>query len=555
MINKAQLDQQLNFMNKKMQLIPIGGLGEVGKNCTVIEYRDEILIIDFGIRFGNDLTPGVDFFINDMSYLVANKEKIKGIVLTHGHLDHIGGLPYLFDSLGVIPIFATRFTAGMIRNVFSYKSKLDPDFPIEIIKRDKKFSIGSFTIDPIISIHSIVDNIALAITTEVGTILHSGDYKTDKEPYKEEQTNFEKFNQYKNCLLLLSDSTNSGNLKDTVSESEIFKNLTELINKAKSRVIVSTFSTQITRIRQILDIAKQHKKKVFFSGFSMQRNLELAIDLNFFENFNDIIVDKKSFSKIDEKDLIIICTGSQAEENSSLMKIVNDEHPIIKFNEEDTVLFCSSVIPGNEYKIGRLINKIVKKKVKVIDNKKVNIHSSGHGGRGQMKDLLERISPRYFMPVHGEDIHLDNHKEIAIETKLKKQNVIIAENGQKIELTNDKFRFLEKLKLNHHYIENNKQSNVNEEVLRERLSLGKNGVLVVFVFQEKGELKDVKLKTKGFVNINKDGEVLEELKQYLFQLIEKNPSFDSGLEKIIRKNIKSFFNQKRMKSPNLIVVT
>lgn len=542
-------------MNKKIQLISIGGLGEVGKNCTVIEYRDEILIIDFGIRFGNDLTPGVDFFINDMSYLIANKEKIKGIVLTHGHLDHIGGLPYLFDSLGEIPIFATRFTAGMVRNVFSYKSKLDPDFSIEIIKRDKKFSIGSFTIDPIISIHSIVDNIALAITTEVGTILHSGDYKTDKEPYKEEQTNFEKLNQYKNCLLLLSDSTNSGNLKDTVSESEIFKNLTELITKAKSRVIVSTFSTQITRIRQILDIAKQHKKKVFFSGFSMQRNLELAIDLNFFENFNDIIVEKKSFSKVDEKNLIVICTGSQAEENSSLMKMVNDEHPIIKFNKEDTVLFCSSVIPGNEYKIGRLINKIVKKKVKVIDNKKVNIHSSGHGGRGQMKDLLERISPRYFMPVHGEDIHLENHKEIAIETKIKKENIIIAENGQKIELTNDKFRFLEKLKLNHHYIENNKQSNVNEEVLRERLSLGKNGVLVVFVFHEKGELKDVKLKTKGFININTDSEVLEELKQYLLELIEKKSSFDSGLEKILRKNTKSFFSQKRMKSPNLIVIT
>ena len=543
-------------MKKKIYIIPIGGLGEVGKNCTLIEYGNEILIIDFGIRFGNDLTPGVDFFINDMSYLESNREKIKGIILTHGHLDHIGGLPYLFETIGEVPLYATRFTAGMIRNVFSYKSKLNSDFPIEVIEGNKKFSIGNFLIDPIATLHSIVDNIGLAIITEVGTILHSGDYKSDKTPYKENQTNFNKISQYKNSLLLLADSTNSRNLKDTVSESEVFENLNKLIGSIQSRILISTFSTQITRIRQILDIAKKKNKKVFFSGFSMQRNLELAIDLNFFKNFEDTIIDKKSLNKVLPNELIIICTGSQAEENSSLMKMVKNEHPQIKIEEGDHVLFCSSVIPGNDYKISRLMNSLVKKKAKVIDNKKISIHSSGHGGRNQMKDLLEKVSPRYFMPVHGEEMHLAHHKEIAMETNIKEQNILIVENGTRIELTKESFRLLEKIKLNNFYIENNKSSNINEETLRERISLSKNGILVILVMEGETGEKEVKLRSKGFININFDMDVLNQLKQNLFDFVNKNIdiSFDSSLEKVIKKRIKSFFNQKKIKIPNLMVM-
>ena len=457
-------------------------------------------------------------------------------------MDHIGGLPYLMDKIKTT-IYASNFTCAMINNLsFKEKPKL------KIIKENQNLKIGKFNIDAIKVHHSIINCLGFVFKTKHGNIIHTGDYKDDKNSYKEKNTDFKALSKYKNNLLLLSDSTNAHNKNKTTSDKVIYNNLKKIITSSKDRLIIATFSTQITRIRQILDICKEKNKKVIFSGFSISKNIEIGIRMNFFKDFDNVIFDIKKQRKLESKNTVFICTGTQGEENSSIYKMANNTHRFIKLKEKDTIVFCSSVIPGNEFKISKIINQLYKRKIDIITNKDIDIHSSGHGGIEELKKMISVIKPEYFIPIHGESMHLEKHKKIALESGIKESNIFVLENGQKIEIHNQSIRKLEKVKNKILFIESGKILSSQNIFLKERLELKNKGVLIIFIKLDHNGLSEINIDTKGFGFYNNSSEILNYIKKNLTEDINHNISdyyndieesklkIKSNVEKVLIKN-------------------
>ena len=537
--------------NSRIRIIPLGGLEEVGKNCTIIEYEDEILIVDFGLKFSNEDSPGIDFIINNTNYLENNKNKIKGILITHGHLDHIGGLPYLLDKIKTT-IYASNFTCAMINNL-NFNKNTKEKLKFKIIKENQNLKIGKFNIDTVKIHHSIIDCLGFIFKTDNGNIIYTGDYKDDKNSYKEKNTDFKQLSKYKNNLLLLSDSTNAHNKNKTTSDKIIYNNLKKIITDTKERIIIATFSTQITRIRQILDICKEKNKKVIFSGFSISKNIEIGIRMNFFKDFDNVIFDIKKQNKMNKKDLVFVCTGTQGEENSSIYKIANDNHKFLKLEKKDTIVFCSSVIPGNEFKVNKIINQLHKKEVNVITNKDIEIHGSGHGGIDELKKVINTVKPKYFIPIHGENMHLAKHKELAINCGVREENIFVLENGQKIEIENQNIKKKEKIKNKILYIENNRILSSQGIFLNERLALKDKGILIFFIKLDYNGQSEVNIEQKGFGFYNNSTEIIDNIKEYLKNDISNNISnYYNDLEKSklkIKSNIEQILAKNNYKIP------
>lgn len=504
----------------KIRIIPLGGLKEIGKNCTLIEYEDEILIIDFGLKFGNEDTPGIDFTVNSLNYLINNKNKVKGILITHGHLDHIGGLPYLLNEFN-IPIYASDFTCAMINNL-KFKKSIQEKLILKPIKENQNIKIGKFEIDTVKIGHSIINCLGYIFKTKNGNIIHTGDYKDNRNSYKEKNTDFKQLSRYKNNILLLSDSTNAGNKEKTTSDKVIYNNLKKIISNTKGRIIISTFSTQITRIRQILDICKEKKKKVIISGFAISNNIEMGIRMNFLKNFEDILLKTKNKKKIEDKNIVFICTGTQGEKNSAIHKISNNNHPHIKLLKSDTVVFCSSVIPGNEFKVNKIINQLYEKEVNVITNKDIEIHSSGHGGTHELKKIINIIKPKYFIPIHGEKRHLERHKKIALNCGINEKNILVLENGQKIEIYKKKIKKLEKIKNKFLYINNNKILTLDNSVFKKRENLTNSGIIIIIIKLDHNSDIKITIENHGFVLYNDSKDIIKIIKENIINEVKNN---------------------------------
>lgn len=541
----------------KLHITAIGGLEEVGKNLTIFQYKNEILVVDCGLRFAGAHLPGVDYLINDFSYLEANRDKIVGLIITHGHLDHIGAIPHFLKRVNV-PVYATPFTRAMIEKMVLDKAP-EVRWKHRELKAGKMHHIGSFHVEPIHVNHSIIQSLAFAITTPVGVVIHSGDFKIDMSTSYEETTDLAKFTEYgdKGVLALLSDSTNAINPGYTVSEGSLPANFEKIVTEAKGRVIVGTFSSQIHRIQMIIDLCKKVGRRIFVSGRSMLQNLEIGVGLSLFKNYQEVLVLDSEIKKLPKEKILILSTGSQGEETAGLSLMIANKHKVIKLDKDDTVVFSSSAIPGNESAINRMINALSKRGIRVITNKEIPVHTSGHGYQEELKTMIRLVRPRYFMPVHGENIHLLKHRSLALSLGISAPNIFILENGQKLEISKKAARVLDKIPLKPVYVENDWENEVTDDILADRLQIGKNGVVIYSIRGTEKGIDEIEIVNKGFLNRQAREGVFLESKKIITEIIRENPlevfKDKKKVENQIKKELKKFFFNETGKNPMVVV--
>ncbi|HKK95602.1 MAG TPA: ribonuclease J, partial [Anaerovoracaceae bacterium] len=392
---------------ESFRIVPLGGLKEIGKNLTLLEYKEEILMIDCGFTFPEDEMFGVDVVIPDYTYLKANREKIKGLIITHGHEDHIGGIPYLLRDINV-PIYGTKLTAGLITNKLK-EHKITAD--LNIIESGQSFSIGSFDVEAIRTNHSIADALAFSIKCPAGRIVHTGDFKIDYTPVDNEVIDLARFAQIgaEGVDVLLADSTNALRPGFTPTEAVVTKTIDGILDKTEKRIIVATFSSNLRRAEKIMESAINHGRKIAISGRSMENVIKLAKELGYINLPKESFVDVKKIKNIPDKNLLIVTTGSQGEPMSALTRMANDEHKAVQLKKSDVVLFSSTPVPGNEKTVTNVVNKLYEKGVEVIQSDIMDIHVSGHACKEELKLIHTLIKPKCFIPVHGEHRHLNGH--------------------------------------------------------------------------------------------------------------------------------------------------
>jgi len=497
---------------QSVKILPLGGLDAIGKNMTVFEYGEDIIIVDCGIMFPTEETPGLDFIIPDFSYIVKNRHRIKGILITHGHEDHIGAVPFLLKEVSA-PVFATRLTLGLIQNRLEERPpRQKPDLR-EVAPGDR-FQVGAFAVEFIAVNHSIIDGTAIAITTPVGVIIHSGDFKIDYSPVDGRVTDIHTFAEYgeKGVLLLMSDSTNALRKGYTRSESILSERLFEIFSAVKGRVIVATFASNIHRIQQVLDAAQKYNKRVVISGITMQKNIEIARSLGYLEYRDDLIVDVAQAGSLPSKRLVIICTGSQGEPMSALSRMASRTHRNFAAGAGDTVLITASVIPGNERMVYSVINSLMKMGCEVFYEQDEDLHVSGHASQEELKLMISLTKPKFFMPIHGEYRFLRAHVRIAESLGIKSSRCIIASNGDILELSKKSFEKTGELHLDQIYVDGQDIEDVGNGVIQDRKAMASEGIVMGAVGTAEGMLiRPPEVVAKGFV-AGRNGKVLEAIR-------------------------------------------
>ena len=540
----------------KLHITSLGGLEEVGKNMMVIEYKQEIIIIDCGLKFPKIDTPGVDFVINDFSYIKNNQKKLKGLIITHGHLDHIGAIPELLKIID-IKIYCTKFTQLLIEKVFNnYPNLSKPKY--HFYTPNKHFSIGSFDIEGIPVNHSIIEACSFAITTPIGTIIHTGDWRIDSESNNNEQIDINKFKSYgeKGVLALFSDSTNAVKKGYNLSERSVSENLEDVFLTFKGRIIIATFSTQINRIKEVIHLSKLFNKKIFVSGRSMINIIEASMNLNILEESN-LFIKPKDIKKIKPENTVILTTGTQGEEKAGLLLMAKGTHRFITLNKKDLIILSSSFIPGNEYPINNLLNLLYKKELNIITNKDKDIHATGHASIEELKSLINWVKPKYFIPIHGESIQLVNHKKIAIEEGIDEKNIFLISNGHKLEVGKKESKITDKIKLKSVYKEGKKTQILNNELFDERQALNQNGVIFLFIHISKLSVKDVEIQSKGFIDKNNGNKVTSFIKDLVInkanRSIDKIGEVDNKFEIGLKKEVRKYLRKELDKNPAIFL--
>jgi len=475
-------------IEESIKVIPIGGLGAIGRNMTLFEYKDEIIIVDCGIMFPDDEQPGIDFIIPDFSYVIKNKHKIKAIVITHGHEDHIGAVPFLLKEI-TAPIYATKLTIGLIQSRLIERQPKEPAVFHEVKPRDE-VEIGKFKLGFIKVNHSIADGVAIAIQTEIGTIIHTGDFKIDFSPVDGEATDISRFAEYgeKGVLLLLSDSTNAERAGHTKTESLLINKLDSIFSGARGRVIVASFASNIHRIQQVLDVAQKYNRKVLISGLTMQKNIEIATSLGYLNYKEGLIVEKEEAKTLPYKKQIIIGTGTQGEPMSALSRMANGTHKMFTAEKGDTIIITASVIPGNEKMIRNVVNALMKLGAEVFHEQENDIHVSGHASEEELKLMLSVTKPKFFMPIHGEYKHMVAHAKIAEMLNIKSSKIIIAENGDILELNNKEFKRKSKIPITDIYVDGKDIGDVGSSVIKDRHIMSNEGVIFITIITSDGML-------------------------------------------------------------------
>ncbi len=516
----------LGLFNKQDQvlLVPLGGLGEIGKNMMVIEYNKEIIVIDAGLMFPDEDMLGIDLVIPDVSYLIENKDKVKGIILTHGHEDHIGALPYVLKQINV-PIYGTKLTLGLAKGKFE-EHNMVRDVTMNCIKAGDQFRVGNFLIEAIHVNHSIADVVAFAIHTPIGIIMHTADFKFDHTPVDGKVTDFRKLAELgdKGVLALLSDSTNVETVGYTPSERDLAKTFEELFVQAEGRILVTTFASNIHRIQQIMNTAFFHNRKVALVGRSMVNVVTIAMDLGYLRVPEGLIIDIDELDRYPVNQLTIITTGSQGEPMSALSRMATAEHRKINIIPGDTVIISASTIPGNERLIARTINHLFKQGAIVIYESVSGIHVSGHASQEEQKLMLNLVKPKFFIPVHGEYRHLVQHARLAVDVGIESENVLIAENGDLIELTRDTIRLAGKVPSGRIFVDGLGVGDVGNIVLRDRKQLSQDGILIVVVTIDKENGKVVAgpdIVSRGFVYVRESEALIDEAKEKVKIALEK----------------------------------
>ncbi len=529
--NEAKVKTVDLITGDSLKIIPLGGLNEIGKNMTVYQFGDDIVIVDCGMAFPEDELLGIDVVIPDITYLKKNADKIKGIFLTHGHEDHIGALPYVLKDISV-PIYGTRLTLGLVENKLK-EHRMNPKL-ITIVP-GQKIKVGVFEMEPIRVCHSIADAVAFAIKSPAGVVIQTGDFKIDFTPIDGQKMDLHRFAELgsQGVLALLADSTNVVREGYTMSESTVGDTFEEIFRHATSRIIVASFASNVHRIQQIINASVLNNRKVAFSGRSMVNVSNVALELGYLKVPKDVIIDIKDIDRYPENELVVITTGSQGEPMSALARMANSEHRNMEIIPGDLVILSSSPIPGNEKSVYKIINQLTKKGAKMIYESLADVHVSGHAKQEELKLVHALVKPKYFIPVHGEYVHLDRHKKLAVDMGMSEKDVFILSNGSTLEFDEDGARLGKPVQAGRVFIDGLGVGDVGNIVLRDRKHLSEDGlIIVVAAFSSStGEIiNGPDLISRGFVYV-RESETL---------MIGAKAVIDNEIKKCFAKNIKDW---------------
>ena len=546
-------------MVPKLKIIPLGGLGEIGKNMTVIECGTDIIVIDCGLGFPDEQMYGIDIVIPDISYLKANADRIRGIILTHGHEDHIGAIPYVMRELDV-PIYATPLTAAIVELKLEEHDLL---YNTQIFTRNAGdiLKLGCFKIEFINVNHSIADAVALAIKTPLGTIIHTGDFKIDVTPVQGEMIDLPRFGQLgsEGVLALMSDSTNVEKPGHSASERKVGETFDKLFKGCDQRIIITTFASNVHRLQQIIDVAAKYKRKVGITGRSMENILRVATVLGYLTVPEDVLVDINHINKLPKNKVVIISTGSQGESMSALYRMAFSEHRIINIEAGDRVIISASAIPGNENMISKVIDELFHKGAEVIYDRNTDLHVSGHASQEEQKMMLALVKPKYFIPVHGEYRMLDKHAELGKFMGIEPKNVVVSENGKIIELTKKTIKVNGAVQFGAVMVDGTGVGDVGSVVMRDRHRLAEDGMVVIVVTLSSWDncmLSEPEILTRGFVYVKEAEDLMAELKRVTTETVEAceaaGVSDWSAIKSRIKSNVSAYLYKTTKRSPMIL---
>ena len=513
-----------------LRVIPLGGLGEIGRNMMALEYGNDIVVIDAGVMFPAEGMPGIDFVIPDISYLVENVDRVKAILITHGHEDHIGALPYVLQELDV-PVYASRLTHGLI-TVKLREHKLLADSRLNVIEPHEPFSIGKFKIEFFRVCHSIPDAMGVAIRTPLGTVIHTGDFKIDHTPVDGKSTDFTSLARIvdEGALLLCSDSTYAEVEGYTPSEQLVGETLDRVIGDADGRVMVATFASLISRMQQVIDAAVKYDRKVTVVGRSMVNNVKMARSMGYLQVPDDVIISMAESRRLADHNVLILATGAQGEPTSALVRIANGDHQDVEIVEGDTVIISASPIPGNETLVSRTIDNLLRQGAKLLYSRIAMVHVHGHASREELKLMLGLVKPKFFVPIHGEFRHLTAHATIAESTGVERQNIFVLEDGDVLALWEERGEIVDDVPAGYVYVDGNRRWGTESTVLDERRRLSRDGVVILTVTMDRdsGELlKAPELTSRGFVDVLEIDDIFEKASDVVQKALEKTASKDA----------------------------
>jgi ribonuclease J len=543
---------------QQLKIIPLGGLTEIGLNCTVFEYGNKAIIVDAGLMFPEENMLGVDIVIPDFSYILENAAKFKAIVVTHAHEDHVGAIPYLLKDLN-LPIYATKLTLGLLKKKIE-EFKL-PGVEYHEIVAKQIFSIGPFTIEPLRVTHSIVDGVALAIRTPVGVVMHSGDFKIDHTPVDGKPFDIDSFCRYgdKGILLLLSDSTNANIPGFTHSEKELEGIFQRIFSQTKGRILAVAFASNVHRVQQIVNVAQQFKKKICLMGRSIVENALIAQELGYLDIPKEMMIKEENIDMYPDDRLVIVTTGSQGEPMSGLSRIALGEHKRIQVKPTDTIVISAKAIPGNQRAIARIVNMLIKRGADVLYEENSNIHVSGHGAQEELKFMLTICKPKYFVPIHGDYIKRSAHAYIARKMGMPPANIFLLDNGDVLVLDKGKTQVSESVNAGRMFVEGRAVGEVGDVVLRDRVRLSTDGACIVFVVLNKvtGDLiSGPGIMMKGVTYKSMSCKIVDEASIMLKNLIINQTGRMNILElkKKLRRTMSRFLYKKLMRKPIVLPV-
>lgn len=556
---KEKLD--FNFKKSNLKIIPLGGLQEIGKNITVFEYEDEIILVDCGLEFPGDDMLGVDLVIPDVTYLVKNKEKIKGLVITHGHEDHIGAIPYILKQIN-IPIYATQLTISLIKNKLE-EHRLTQTTKLYTVKQGQTIKFKQMQVEFINSNHSIPDAVMLAITTPVGTILHTGDFKIDYTPIDDKVIDLNRIAELgnKGILALLSDSTNSERKGFTMSESSVGEVFDRLFLNNSKRIVVATFASNVHRVQQIVNSSIKYGRKIAVCGRSMMNMIDAAIELGYIKGAEDIFIDIDNIKNYSDDQLVIITTGSQGEAMSALTRMANGDHKKVTITSNDMVIISATPIPGNEKYVSKVIDELMKIGAEVIYSSLEDVHVSGHACQEEQKLIITLAKPKFFIPVHGEYRQLIAHAETAKKLGIEPKNIFIMSNGRTLELNENEATLTTSVPNGKVLVDGLGVGDVGNIVLRDRQHLSQDGLIVIVVAMDSntGEIiSEPDVVSRGFVYVRESENLMDDIKKVIYEEIrkcEENHITDwSTIKSNLKDTLRDYIFEKTKRNPMILPI-
>lgn len=548
-----------------LKFVPLGGCGEVTRSMYIYEYDDDIVIIDMGLQFPEEDMPGIDYLIPNVEYLKNKKRNIRGVVITHGHYDHIGAIPHLLDVLGNPPIYTTALTRGMI-----LKRQEDfhgsPKPKIEVITPESRLKLGSFAIEFFHVNHNIPDCVGVVLKTPAGTMVHTGDFKFDHTPVNEKPADISRISQIgkDGVLMLVSESTDAELPGHQISETDVQKSLEEIFKAARGRIIAATFASLLTRIQQLIWLSEKYGRKVLIEGYSMKQNVAVAQELGYLKVKKGTFITSKELDNFKDERVTIVCTGAQGEDHAVLMRIANNEHKTISLKPTDSVLFSSSVIPGNEATVQRLKDVLYKKAAKVYHYATMDIHAGGHAKREELKQMIDLIKPKYFIPIHGNYFMLKLHADLAENSGIPRQNIMIAEDGDIINIGRDEIKKLkERAPTDYVMVDGLGVGDIKEVVLRDRQHLAEDGIFVIIaiVDSQTGKVRtSPDIISRGFIYLKESQELLKEVRHKVRKIVEDtttggtHPVNWTHVKDNLREKIGQFLFSKTERRPMVLPV-